>query len=405
MYSGYVVRTETGHPDCYEEKSFGNVIVTENEVKGDYPENGYEAWQQRANNVNGTMTYDVMMRDGLTFYGLYRSDAGDEYPLLNDAHLISKLMQISEDGQERYFTELLLDKNVEPVYDQIGSGNVTRWDKAYLQGEPLGTATYVPVIWISGMSTGRKDFKDNSYGSDIKQVVLGDVEPTIEVVNSAKTSWGKWKYNGQEYCIYSPVIELKGHLPEDEAAKDGDSYTYNAYMYRVWCTYAGARTYARDANGNLTDGGSAKTTPFLIGEVSFNDNEDGLHTTIGSQLSSPQDAAALPWTFAAPVGLSANDLTFVVRFYYKKTVTNAPARSRINANRDGEGDGEYYIVEENATAKDITTSINELAGLREVASVTYVNALGQQSSRPFDGVNIVVTRYTDGTTSTVKVVR
>ena len=34
MYSGYVVRTETGHPDCYEEKSFGNVIVTENEVKG-----------------------------------------------------------------------------------------------------------------------------------------------------------------------------------------------------------------------------------------------------------------------------------------------------------------------------------------------------------------------------------
>ena len=34
MYSGFIVRTETGHPDQYEEKSFGNVIVTENEVKG-----------------------------------------------------------------------------------------------------------------------------------------------------------------------------------------------------------------------------------------------------------------------------------------------------------------------------------------------------------------------------------
>ena len=34
MYSGYVLRTETNHPDRYEEKSFGNVIVTENEVKG-----------------------------------------------------------------------------------------------------------------------------------------------------------------------------------------------------------------------------------------------------------------------------------------------------------------------------------------------------------------------------------
>ena len=34
MYSGVVIRTETDHPDRYEERSFGNVIVTENEVKG-----------------------------------------------------------------------------------------------------------------------------------------------------------------------------------------------------------------------------------------------------------------------------------------------------------------------------------------------------------------------------------
>ena len=34
MYSGVVIRTETDHPNRYEEKSFGNVIVTENEVKG-----------------------------------------------------------------------------------------------------------------------------------------------------------------------------------------------------------------------------------------------------------------------------------------------------------------------------------------------------------------------------------
>ena len=34
MYSGFVIRTETDHPDRYEERSFGNVIVTENEVPG-----------------------------------------------------------------------------------------------------------------------------------------------------------------------------------------------------------------------------------------------------------------------------------------------------------------------------------------------------------------------------------
>ena len=34
LYSGSVVRTDTGHPDRHEEQSFGNVIVTENDVKG-----------------------------------------------------------------------------------------------------------------------------------------------------------------------------------------------------------------------------------------------------------------------------------------------------------------------------------------------------------------------------------
>ena len=34
MYSGTVLRTETDHPDRYEDKSYGNVIVTENDVKG-----------------------------------------------------------------------------------------------------------------------------------------------------------------------------------------------------------------------------------------------------------------------------------------------------------------------------------------------------------------------------------
>ena len=34
MYDGTVIRTETDHPDRYEERSFGNVIVTRNEVRG-----------------------------------------------------------------------------------------------------------------------------------------------------------------------------------------------------------------------------------------------------------------------------------------------------------------------------------------------------------------------------------
>ncbi|MGM9868398.1 MAG: choice-of-anchor J domain-containing protein [Sodaliphilus sp.] len=40
-----------------------------------------------------------------------------------------------------------------------------------------------------------------------------------------------------------------------------------------------------------------------------------------------------------------------------------------------------------------------------VESVTYINSLGMQSNLPFEGVNIVVTRFTNGTTATSKLVK
>ena len=51
------------------------------------------------------------------------------------------------------------------------------------------------------------------------------------------------------------------------------------------------------------------------------------------------------------------------------------------------------------------TAIEQIDASREVAHVTYINVAGQQSERAFDGMNIVVTTYTDGTTSTMKVVK
>ena len=51
------------------------------------------------------------------------------------------------------------------------------------------------------------------------------------------------------------------------------------------------------------------------------------------------------------------------------------------------------------------TAVEQLNNDRQIAKVTYVNVSGQQSENPFDGMNIVVTTYTDGTTSTVKVIK
>ncbi len=77
------------------------------------------------------------------------------------------------------------------------------------------------------------------------------------------------------------------------------------------------------------------------------------------------------------------------RCYLPKTEVpaGAPARLRI-ATADGQ----------------LVTAISDIANGKAIDKVTYVNAAGQQSDHPYSGINIVVTRYTDGSVSTSKMV-
>ena len=50
------------------------------------------------------------------------------------------------------------------------------------------------------------------------------------------------------------------------------------------------------------------------------------------------------------------------------------------------------------------TALNELLGGKEVANVRYFNLAGQEMQEA-NGMTIVVTTYTDGTTSAVKVMK
>ena len=58
-----------------------------------------------------------------------------------------------------------------------------------------------------------------------------------------------------------------------------------------------------------------------------------------------------------------------------------------------------------ATFADAVTSVSRVDTAKAVQSVTYSDLAGRTSSKPFAGVNIVITRYTDGTVITSKQVR
>ena len=60
-------------------------------------------------------------------------------------------------------------------------------------------------------------------------------------------------------------------------------------------------------------------------------------------------------------------------------------------------------------ANDAMTMIKDNSGIeivgadKEIDNVRYINVAGMESEIPFDGVNIVITTYTDGTTTTRKI--
>ncbi len=75
------------------------------------------------------------------------------------------------------------------------------------------------------------------------------------------------------------------------------------------------------------------------------------------------------------------------------------------ANDDVHAYENYKVQLTGFVANDVLTGVESLNSEKAVVSVQYVNVAGQISSTPFDGVNMVVTRYADGSTKTTKVIK
>ena len=69
--------------------------------------------------------------------------------------------------------------------------------------------------------------------------------------------------------------------------------------------------------------------------------------------------------------------------------------------RDGSADYKVFPID---LTEQVPTAVTDVTG-KTVAGVKYYNLAGMESERPFDGVNIIVTTYTDGSRSSTKVLR
>ena len=387
-------------------------LYTEAEVLAD---STYDENRLTANVLNSEIDYDVVPDNNVLYYSLYRGGKDEPTPVVDVDHRISQLQKFEDkvgDNVTYYLTENHLS-GITPRYEHIGSQTVERLDMDYVIGTDENKLSYVPVIWTFGLYTARGDGKNNSYGSDIKNSYLGKVNISVTgFKNDENNTTGQWVYqdgsaDGITYCVYSPIITLNGFTPEDGGANDGDTYQYVPYMYRVWCTYTNAHNFTflanPDGRKHLVDAGPIEA-PFLIGEVTADDpawNNNGEEVTIGRALASGEEQQ--PWSFGVPKTEDSKNVEFVARFYYKKIVTPAAQANGLRGNRGSER--AFAIAQNSDDGSGIVTGISELSEITYVVSKTYVNAQGMQTDKPFDGLNIVVTRFSDGTTTTTKVVR
>ena len=84
---------------------------------------------------------------------------------------------------------------------------------------------------------------------------------------------------------------------------------------------------------------------------------------------------------------------------------HAIVRYTGSKNRDGNVESGSYAVYPLEGGSNAVTSIVEKWNNERPVEVKYVNIMGQTSDKPFSGLNIVVTRYSNGTITTKKVIR
>ena len=135
---------------------------------------------------------------------------------------------------------------------------------------------------------------------------------------------------------------------------------------------------------------------------------DGDKFTVPSISGFPGEISSLNWDYnindeGTPVSFDDLNLETDTIYEFDAVVSAASVSGAPMLKANGSG---FTVAPLNLTGKgNIVTAINGVYadGYRgDIVGVEYVNTIGQRSSTPFKGVNIVVTRYSNGSTTSVK---
>ena len=359
-------------------------------------------------------------------YDAYRWNEGEDRHIIeevdnsNDAESdIAPTGQAS--NQDGSYTVSMNDVTNQPEYYTTSTVSVTpgesgKWatfEDKYAAGNS-GAYVYAPVIetFTSGKGIDgnvRTDY--NTYGGPLQGTATGVMSVSVNAsgIERSTYTWPGDKSQPQ-YAYYN--VRLNVEMSQIPAG-------YELYKVRVWRKVDPSLLGEEDASYRYRLGTEGE---FMFEELVYDSPDAAVKTSnfksgyvlgsrsISTNIWSSTFGARLVGPYA-DTQVGSLPMEFVVRAYFTRSANLQPSASGAPRRAvSAEADGKYYIMESRVShtynsGDQVITAVSDVTTGREVSGVTYYNAVGVASATPHRGVNVVVTRYSDGTVTTSKVVR
>ena len=268
-------------------------------------------------------------------------------------------------------------------------GNITVTDQN--QSVADEESRYVPVITTH---YGGDQNKPNTYGCDIKSVSYPQVK--LAVKQTMKTN----PFAGSTGPMLGYLVKL-GITPKLPRKSD-INYVYYYRLWRVVENQEGAPTqFSNEILLNLEENNSGQDD----NGQTWKSDYDCLHDFYPGNDYKQVDDIFLDWVFDGD-----KEVKYIVRLYATSIPGDNPGEGGGGEPDFGKAnDGKDYFIAEDIIIitfdNNTPTAVGTINVEAQPVSVTYYNMLGVESSVPHQGVNVMVTRYNDGTTTTTKVIR
>ncbi len=310
------------------------------------------------------------------------------------------------------------------VRDVIGWQN-RDWDQSnwvILDFSSMPNAGEINMDWLNQFVgkklTGRTvagNYAEGKNNGGNYRIVLSDVPTAVEDADAAKypglgvataaIQSVKGKYNPANYELgyntYLPgnfnmsnlnVNGNEGFVAGDDAAAShqGERLFFmnpkTQEVIRVWGVWDGVKFTVWESDQQHVNGWAVKGAF----DVNWSWNARSLS----------------PLEYGKPEGIAdGTEHIFHAVVALKSASAGNHAPRRASVDNETPASDEYEIYPLDLSNSGNPTSVNGVEVNKLVESVRYYNIMGVESEQPFEGINIIVTRYNDGSISTTKVLR